>query len=480
MASQVAFPESLRPGVDYSLPAGVSSTAIKVVPSNVSSIVSPTTTLTAGTGIVAVQCNGANANVIFDIPTGGSKSLFLDPRFTLLNFRVKYAVANAAGASISKATLRSSALAHFDRMYIQSGGVVLEDINLYGVIADQLNALELSQGDLDSLSTMYGFRAESDTDLNAYQGHKIAGLDAQTITGAVNNYYSYSVPILSSLLGKGSHKMLQTGALSNLQLVLQTAAILPVTIMPGAVATTAADFTCTIDNISLSMQQVDIGMEGVKMLDKTGVQYYSGITYRASTATLPAGTSGSVSLLTGLRGSSVRGIWTRCTQGGVLDASGCLNFVYDSKLFQATSAQYNINGINYPPNPIDLIHAPATAFAALQESNSHFNNYDFKSTITPLRYCAYVLGGTLANDADARITAGLSSADNLCSFAYGCNLEKVSKAGIMDGLNANQANVYFNAVLANGADRVLTFIFIAKQDVIYVHDTTTGQISVRL
>jgi hypothetical protein len=477
MASQVAFPESLRPGVDYSLPAGVSSTALKVVPSNVSTIVSPSATLTASTA--GFNLNGSNANIIFDVPTGGSKSLFLDPRYTLLNFRVKYSVAGGSSAAISKATLRSNALAHFDRMYIQSGGVVLEDVNLYGVIADQLNALELSQGDVDSLAMMYGFRPESDTDLNAYQGHKIVGLDGQTVTGAVDNYYSYSVPILSSLLGKGAHKMLQAGALSNLQLVLQTAAILPVTIVTGT-ATTAATFTVTIDNISLSMQQVDIGMEGVKMLDKAGVQYYSGITYRASTATLPAGTSGSVSLLTGLRGSSIRGIWTRCTQGGAVDASGCLNYVFDSKLPQATSAQYNINGINYPPNPIDLIHAPATAFAALQESNSQFNNYDFKSTITPLRYCAYVLGGTLPTDADARISAGLSSADNLCSFAYGCNLEKVSKAGIMDGLNANQANVYFNAVLANGADRVLTFIFIAKQDVIYVHDTTTGQISVRL
>lgn len=476
MASQVAFPESLRPGVDYSLPAGVSSTAIKVVPSNVSTIVCPTTTLTANT--TGFNLNGSNANIILDIPTGGSKSLFADPRYTLLNFRCKYSVSGGNGAVINKATLRSHALAHFDRMYIQSGGVVLEDINLYGVINDQINALELSQGDIDSLAMMYGFRAEATSDELHYQGHTLAGIDNATVTSA-DAYYSYSVPILSSLLGKGAHKMLQTGALSNLQLILQTAAILPVTISTGA-ATTAASFVCTIDNISLSMQQVDIGMEGVKMLDKTGVQYYSGITYRASTATLPAGTSGSVSLLTGLRGSSVRGIWTRCTQGGAVDASGCLNYVYDSKLPQATSAQYNINGINYPPNPIDIIHAPATAFSALQESNSQFNNYDFKSTITPARYCAYVLGGTLATDADARISSGLSNADYLCSFAYGCNLEKVSKAGIMDGLNANQANVYFNAVLANGADRVLTFIFIAKQDVIYVHDTQSGQISVRL
>jgi len=479
MASQVAFPESLRPGVDYSLPAGVSSTALKVVPSNVSSIAAPSATLTANTA--GFNLNGSNANIIFDIPTSGSKSLFMDPRYTLLNFRVKYSIGSAASAAvITKAVLRSSALAHFDRMYIQSGGVVLEDINLYGVIADQLNALELDQGNLDSLSTMYGFRYEI-ADQNYYQGHLIDSINGATITGAVDAYYSYSVPILSSLLGCGAHKMLQTGALSNLQLILQTAAILPVTVTTGN-ATTPAPFSVTIDNISLSMQQIDIGMEGVKMLDKTGVQYYSGITYRASTATLPAGTSGSVSLLTGLRGSSVRGIWTRVTQGGAVDASGCLNYMYDSKLPQATSAQYNINGINYPPNPIDLIHAPATAFAALQESNSHFNNYEFKSTITPDRYCTYVLGGTLATDADRRIatTSGLSSADNLCSFAYGCNLEKVSKAGIMDGINVQQTNLYFNAVLANGADRVLTFIFIAKQDVIYVHDTATGQISVRL
>lgn len=482
MLSAVGFPSELKSEIDYSLPASVSSYAVKVVPSNLSQVQSPTQTLTASS---VIQLNGTSSNIIFDIPAGQGKGIFIDPRFSTLSFRANYEVVSAGSAAIiTSAVLRSGAMAHFDREYIQSqSGVILDDVNLVGVVADQLHALEIDVAQRDALSMMYGFLYEPGTagSYNRSQGHIISNLDAvgSGSLAAGSSYASYSVPLLNSLIGKGAAKFFQIGATNKLQLVLQTAAILPLTIITGT-ATTAATVRVTIDNISLNLQYVDIGAEGVRMLNKTGLQYYNGITYRASTATLPASTSGAVSLLTGLRGSSVRAIMTRATEASTVSTAGCVNYLYDSKLPQATSIQYNVNGVMVPPNPVDLIHAPATAYSFLQEANASFNTYEFKSGLTPDRYCVYVPGGTLPTDADYRVSATATSAYNQAQWAFGYNMEKVSKAGILDGANLNSGNTFLNMVLANANTNSLTFIFIAKMDVIYVLDTNTGEVSVRL
>lgn len=488
MLSQVGFPKELKNEIDYSLPANVTSTSVKVVPSNTASVV--TTQALSSTAAGFYQLQGSSTNIIFDIPAGQGKGIFIDPRFTTLNFRAKYEV-STAGVQVAMlaSNLRSCAAAHFDREYIQSqSGVVLDDVNLFGIVQDQLNALEIDVAQRDALAMMYGFSYQDAVtgSLNDVNGHAISnwtGVAAGAGSPALGaSYYSYSMPLLNSLIGKGASKFFQIGATNKLQLVLQTAAILPITIQLGAPGggSAAPTLKVTLDNFSINCQYIDIGLEGVKMLDKTGLQYYNGITYRASTSTLPSSAQGAVSLLTGLRGSSVRSIITRCTEASVLTATGCVNYMYDSKMPTATSIQYNVNGLTVPPNPVDLLHAPATAYSFLEEANSTFNTYEFKSGLAPDRYCIAVAGGALDADVDSRISIANSSTANLCQFAFGYNMEKVSKAGILDGANLNSGNTFLNMVLAKQNTNQLTFIFIAKMDIIYILDTATGELSVRL
>jgi len=59
-------------------------------------------------------------------------------------------------------------------------------------------------------------------------------------------------------------------------------------------------------------------------------------------------------------------------------------------------------------------------------------------------------------------------------------MEKISKFGILDGANLNAGNTFLNMTLANASTNTLTVFFISKQDIIYIHDTNTGEISVRL
>jgi len=480
MLSQYGFPKQLQNEIDASIPPSVSSYSVKVVPSNVSQVQTSTQTITASS---TLQLNGVSQNIIFDIPAGQGNT-FIDPRFTTLNFRVNYEVVNTPSAAIiTSANLRSSAYAHFDRSYIQSQtGVVLDDINLVGLVNDTLLQLEVDVAQRDALAAMYGLAFDSATaSKNANQGHAIAGVDGTTLAAAASAYYSYSMPFINSLIGKGAKKFFGIGKTGKLQCVLQTAAIIPITFV-SSTATTAATFRCTIDNISLNLQYVDLGLEGMKMLGKTGIQYYDATTYRVSAATLPASTSGAVSLLTGLRGSSIKAIFTRFTEASTLTTAGCVNQIYDSKMPQATSIAYNVNGLLVPPNPVDLIHAPATAFSFVQEANSTFNSYEFKSGLVPSQFFIYIPGGTLATDAD-KLVSGAGSATsvaNQAQFLWGYNMEKISQFGILDGMNLNSGNTFLNMTLANANTNAITCYFIAKQDIIYVHDFSTGEITARL
>lgn len=480
MLSQYGFPKQLQNEIDASIPPSVSSYSVKVVPSNVSQVQTSTQTLTASS---TLQLNGVSQNIIFDIPAGQGNT-FIDPRFTTLNFRVNYEIVNTPSAAVvTSANLRSCGYAHFDRSYIQSQtGVVLDDVNLIGLVNDTTLQLEVDVAQRDAIAAMYGLAFDVATaSKNTNQGHAIAGIDGTTIAAATSAYYSYSMPLINSLIGKGAKKFFGIGKTGKLQVVLQTAAIIPITFVTGT-ATTAATFRCTIDNISLNLQYVDLGLEGMKMLGKTGTQYYDATTYRVSAATLPASTSGAVSLLTGLRGSSVKAIFTRFTEASTLTTAGCVNQIYDSKMPQATSIAYNVNGLLVPPNPVDLIHAPATAFSFVQEANSTFNSYEFKSGLVPSQFFIYIAGGTLATDADKLVSAAgtTTSVANQAQFLWGYNMEKISQWGILDGMNLNAGNTFLNMTLANANTNAVTCYFIAKQDIIYVHDFSTGEITSRL
>jgi hypothetical protein len=69
-----------------------------------------------------------------------------------------------------------------------------------------------------------------------------------------------------------------------------------------------------------------------------------------------------------------------------------------------------------------LLHAPATAFAFTQEANSSFNTYEFKSGLTPDRYCVYVPGGTIPTDVDENINTILEDAKMICDYAKDHNM----------------------------------------------------------
>lgn len=483
--SAVGLPKSLSSEVDYQLPPGVSSYPVRVVPSNVSKVDSGSLTLALTAD--KIQNLGFNAtNVIFDVPAGQSKSVHIDPRFSTLSFRATYTVSTAGTTgSTSAAYLRSNCMSFFDRTFTESqSGVVCDDVNQLGLVADTLLQLETDIAQRDCLAQMYGLLVEDAgaSSQNNNQGHSIPTF-VGGLTANATSSYSYTVPLINSLIGRDAVKMFNIGATNKLRLTFTTTNTLPITIVNSATAFTgtAPVITVVLDNFQLNLQYIDVGPEGLKLLNKTGLQYYNSVTYRVSSSTIPAGSSTAVSILTGLKGSSVRGIISRFSESVAPALTACVNERYDSKMPQATSITYNVNGVRVPSNPLDLIHNPSLAFACLQECNSAFSPYQMKSSIIPQRYCVYVPGGTIASDADYWVKqSSASSEKSLSSFMFGYNLEKVSREGILDGMNLNSGQTFLEMNLSNSNTNTLTAYFIAKQDIIHILDPATGELSVRM
>ena len=481
MLSQYGFPKEIDNKVDLQLPQFVKSHNVKVTPSNTSSIV--TSPQGGGTGVAdaIIPLVGTSQNVIFDIPVGIAGQ-FIDHRFTTLDFTVQYEVTTKATTTGTSAYLRSGAHAWFDRsQLISQSGLVLEDINLYGVVQDQINQLTMNTSDRDSLAMNLGLLAEENPSSNYSQGHAIASFQHATETPVGSSYYSYSIPLLSSLIGNQAKTFFDCRT-NKLQLVLQTAAVVPVTLKTGTVSGSPVQpiVKMTLSNFSINMQYLDVGLEGLKMLNKvSGLQYFTGKTYKVATATLPNTAAGYNSILTGIRGSSVNSIITRVNEN-TLSLAACANGIYDSKMPAATAMSYSINGVAVPANPINVCLQPASAFSHLQHCTPSFYNMDFKSCAIPARYCNYLIGSTLPTGSDSRIATTASSIESLSQFAFGFSLERIASGGLLSGENLNSANTYLNINLNSSCTNNLTYIFIAKMDAIYILDPASGEISVRL
>jgi len=483
LPSAMSLPQEMQLGsLDYSLPPEARSYQVKVQPSNISQIVS--TELTIPSSVEGTDLAFPSQQIIFDLPCGSSPSTFLDNRFTTLNFTATYAAgATNPAANITSANLRSNANSYFDRMFITSqNGQILEDITEYSLVNDLLINFQMNNAVRDGTAMQFGF---DDTTDNVSQGHKISTFDANKPVANDTCTYSYSVPVLSGLIGALSDKMLNVGRTSKLQLILQTSSILPITFTNAA--SNAASIKVTLSNFSITCEYIDIGGSALKMLDQTLVNnqaYIHGVSYRVTSNTIPAGTSGNLSLLAGIRNSSVKSIFVKYVDNKVNSlADGSVNSKFDGKNPSINSWALNIGGMRYPSNPLNPLLQPSQSFSECEKAIGSFNNAQFQSCITRARYCKLAKGGTAAGNTststDRNYTTG-SSATAQCQFFMGYCLEVCAKRGLLSGLNCSSAPVFVENNIAASVDNAQLMYVMAMIDCIFIHDVSTGDISVRM
>jgi hypothetical protein len=475
-----------------SLPDSVSSYFVKVAPQNVTSVTSQSyainSTNVAAAGYRAV--NSPSTQINFDIPAG-QKGTYIDVDQSTISFRVKYSRADGA-TKLSDGILNRVQLVHnafnfFQRIFHTSAtGTILDDVPNVNLAYTNWLQQNISAQEMDSLALPFGFNAETPVDAsgssNANTGHAITGIANGTASTTTSVYYSYEVPLPSSLIGRFASQMFPIGDLQKLTLSLVTADVTPVVLYLNAAATGSADFSTTIDNISINLKYVSLGEQASALLGGNGMKICSGITHRVSSSTVAASTSGAVSILLGNRGSSVRSLTTRCvdlsTSGPT--TGGSVNLIYDSKLIPATSLNYFISGVQRcPPNPLDPCRMPASVYMRVLHAANSWSERQFKFSGTPQSFCIYPAGVSLPSDKDNYLASSASEQKSLATFMFAMNLQKVSKSKILDGMNMNGASSFLEMNLVGGNTNSLTFYTISEQDILFIIDPSTGDIQVR-
>ena len=504
LPSKVGLPNEMVLGhLDSSLPPDARSFSVKVQPSNVSSV---TGTFTTPIGVSTVN-NAAGditfpiQNIIFDLPCGASQSMFLDNRFTTLNFNATLTsnVAPSANSSFSACNLRGSANSYFDRMFITGqDGSIIEDIGEYGLINDTLIALQMNSAVRHGVANQYGFNTNIVYDSGLFdnavtqgsQGHMFGCGQLSPAAGS-SETHSYSVPLLSGIVGCTADKFLNIGRTSKLQLTLQTANICPLTFYKVAATfsgTTeiAGNYTLTLSNFSLQCEYVDIGISALSMLDDTlenGKSYIHGTTYRTSSVTLPV-TTGATSLLAGIRASSVKSLFTRYAQGGSASVNGQMNGKYDSPNPLLNGICYNVGGVKYPQTPVNPLLQPSQAFRETQMAIGSFNSSQFQSCISPANYCKLSAGGvTQGFNTAATQEANWSLGSNALfqqQFIFGECLEVCARRGLLSGLNCTTAPIFIEMNVSSQPTNSHTCYVQAMLDHVVIHDVKSGSIQVRI
>ena len=487
--SPIGLPQELKLGeVDYSLPADARSYQVNVQPSNVSTV--------SQTGISVISAVSAPPTVVpqftsqtvyFDLPAGSSPSTFIDNRFTTLSFRANMAVTTAfVGASAQTGFQRSGGYSWIDRMYITAqNGNIVEDITEFGLVNDLMVATQLNTATRDTLATQYGFLSGTANEAQGHQWQSIAAATAATATET----YSYSIPLISSLIGVTADRFFNIGRTNKLQLAIQTTSELPISIQnPSTAAITAGQFTITLSDFALQCQYVDIGPSALAMIDATlpdRKAYIHGTTYKTSSISMPA-TAGSQSLLAGIRGSSIKSLFCRFQDMGAVSTTNSSNGKYDSKNPNLNSINFNVGGQKLPNNSVNPLLQPSRAFRALQMASGSYNNAQFQSSMIPAQYMKLSAGGTAATVAAPLGTTqafqyNLGSLNTaLCQFIYGEDLEIVARRGLMSGMNCNSAPVFVELNIATAPTNAQTLYVHALGDVVYIHDISTGDVQVRM
>lgn len=503
LPSSVGLPQEMMLGqLDYSIPPDAKSFSVKIQPSNISSVTTSFTPAITGTTPFG-DVPFVSQNIIFDLPCGQSPSTFLDNRFTTLNFQLNVSCTGINGGAagvLYDSYLRSGAYSWFDRMYITSqNGSILEDITEYGLLNDTLVALQMNNAVRHGVANQYGFDVNSN--VVASQGHKINCMSAEITAGNfsafLNETHSYSIPLASGLIGMLADKFLNIGRTSKLQLVLQTSQLIPITGgVNTAFTTSAPTFQFTLSNMSLQCEYIDIGINALQMLDQTlvdGKAYIHGTTYRTSSTTIPANTSGSQTLLAGIRASSVKSLFARFAQGGTAvvpgaNTGGQSNGKYDSFNPMINAINFNIGGIRFPQQPINPLLAPSQSFCELQKSIGSFNNAQFQSCIVPSAYCRLSAGGTISGLTTANTRGStqefnwnmINAINTQAQFIFGENVEVCARRGLLSGLNCTSAPIFCELNIATAPTNSHTLYVQAMLDHVIIHDVKSGDIQVRI
>lgn len=357
-ATSLGLPASL----DYKLPPSLSADSkaywVSIAPDSLQSVSSAAVPI-GTTAVATSQLNAFNSQIVaFTIPTGSSRSVFCDCRETTLNFRLAINITTGTNAAMTFHNLISSSQSFWDSLTLYSNNIPIEQVQSYNILANQL-----LMATVNSAEKLGGCAVAMGCDVNSATGVDLPPGNTVGIT-----YYNFSIPLISVIGINNPNHMFPVGAISNLQLQMQTAALLPFSSYNTAALTNAGVMTVTLDQFALNLKYIDIGMDSARLLYSTlneGKIFMKTSTWVQSSANIAASALGQQNLLYQIRNSSLKSllIQNSCPNAGATNVISP-NGSYDALNMGVTSFNVSVGGINFPQRPIDPSRRPAEAFMA--------------------------------------------------------------------------------------------------------------------
>lgn len=460
-SSSIGLPNSLN----YSLPPSLSDSSrcytVSVQPDATNSVSASGLTLTGAAANTFTKNAFNSQNITFTIPSGSSRSVFMDCRETVLSFRlgIQVTTQGAGGAGITH-NLIGSAQSFFDSLILYSNNIPLEQINSYNLLANML------LNSTTNTAEKYGGCAVSlGCDINSQTGVDLPTVSPVNAAGT-GVYYNFAIPLISLIGLNSQDQMFPIGAVGNLMLTLQTASTLPFSFACTTQMATAEVATVTLDNFSLNLRYVDIGPESASLLYSThpdGKLYIKARTWQQASSNIPNGTGGLVNLPYQIRNSSVKSL---LIQNSTDFSAVCPNGYYDALNLACTQFSVTTSGgLQFPQSPFNPSLRPGQCFVGFMSALGYSGNYKaYGGCMTRDNYGASMAGTTVANipqldsmmvipAAAVRARSGIDatnvSIQQFPNMHYlGVDFEKSSGIlfnGISTRSSPPQANFYLNA-----------------------------------
>lgn len=447
-----------------------------------------------------------NDQIIFELPTG-RKGTWLDQSQSYLKFSVQFASTAATTGGGSGIYLDNSAYSFLQRCDIYNSSYLLETQNEIGQLANFLMDTSLTQSDKAGLSSLIGTNALITNYVSlttnagaAYTQNAVvtgipttlqfpgdrSGFSPVSVTTAAGIGtaipYSFSLPLLSGVIGINASKMLPVGKLANPIRVEMYLAANDDAIYYG---TSGAGATWQIINVEFCACYVELQDDNLDQVLAPGEEeYISTTTYRQASTYMPSATSGEFTTLLPFRAASITALYARFRNFGtaVQGANNTAAYRKGSSINPNMSYFYfRIGSSLYPNKPIycnngSLVASGSEAYAELLKSFHALSSTIGNTALTNSSYnvAATASGGWAVNYGPASKATAIDTHAN--AFAIGLECQSFSNRNdtILSGISTLNSQIYFTAGINSGVtaggtgNHNYTIDFFAAMDMVLI------------
>jgi hypothetical protein len=479
----IGLPSSILPSVSAVLSPECTSQFVRVQPNNLSSIVSSESAAFGNSTTVPSTIAFPSVPINFTIPNGSSPNVFIDNSKSTISFRVRYQISTVASTAYTGliGQLQGSAYSWFNRCTEMVNGMVVDDRTGWDLANNSDLNWQYNVAERDSNALSLGLAAEdSGTDSrNVCQGHQIPiiGTTGTVGTGSTgSNYYSYTIPLKSALIGVDAKSMFPIGRSGKVDLTLYTPSLAPITVLSTAATGAGAKATITIDQIVVELFYLTLDQKSAALLPSPSKPWaMAGITSRVGSGTTPASASGAISVQVPLRVKSARSLSTRFSDS-VNSTVGAVNGQFDSKCPLVSAMSYYLAGQKRVPNvPHNSQYALSNIFNHTLQAyyDGGADRLKSKCGVPFDTFAQYWATGTAPTDGNGfdknTVAAGSTSKQvSQSAFEFAEDLRLASTTNFLNGTDLTSSNSYLELNVTNSSSAAQNLTFIAKADILFI------------